>query len=108
MSTISDQKAALRRLTVERILALDPSRRAHEERGLLERLPALPGFSVAKTVLLYLSAFPEEIDTKPYLARCFALSRAVVLRASRDVRQDARCQVCPDLCAIQHSCPHLI
>lgn len=64
---VPDAKQALRRSTVGRILALDPVRRAAEESALAAQLPTLPGFAAAAWVLLYASAFPEEVATGPFL-----------------------------------------
>lgn len=50
---------------VERILATDRRERQRQEAILADRFPALPGFDRATTVLLYVTAFPEEIDTRP-------------------------------------------
>ena len=66
-------KRSLRRETVARILALEAAERQRQERALLERFPALPGFDRAETVLLYVSAFPEEVSTRAMLR--FALER---------------------------------
>lgn len=72
------EKRGLRLLTLERILAMDPADRTLQERALAERLPTLPGFAGAHTVLLYASAFPEEIDTGPMLQQCLALGKRLV------------------------------
>jgi 5-formyltetrahydrofolate cyclo-ligase len=61
------RKRLLRREFVERILGMDPDQRRGEEHALVERVADLPGFRGAKTVLLYMSAFPEEIGTGPVL-----------------------------------------
>ncbi len=63
----SSLKHALRRVTLQRILALDPHRRAAEQAALIDRFPALPGFETAGCVLLYASVFAEEFPTAPLL-----------------------------------------
>jgi len=63
------QKRALRREIVARILALDPANRRRQEAELARRFAALPGLDRATTVLLYVTAFPEEIDTRPIIGR---------------------------------------
>lgn len=61
------EKRQLRRVMVERILALEPAARRTEEAVLAGRFPHLPGYEAAGTVLLYVTAFPEEIATAPML-----------------------------------------
>ena len=46
-------KRDLRRAMVARILAMDPGERRQHESALIDRLPNLPGFPEAGTVLLY-------------------------------------------------------
>ncbi len=60
-------KRSLRDTLRARILAMPAEVRAREEVALVDRLPTLPGFREAATVLLYASAFPEEFDTAPML-----------------------------------------
>src|SRR5262249_36812173 len=84
---IPARKRALRRETLARILATDPSRRLAEEAALAERFPALPGFDAAGWVLLYASAFAEEIATGPFLqAALDGGTRLVLPRADRAAR----------------------
>jgi 5-formyltetrahydrofolate cyclo-ligase len=78
MTDVRPLKRRLRRETVERILALDPADRAAQQAALAERFPGLPGLSAAGTVLLYASAFPEEIDTRAWLAWALARGRRLV------------------------------
>ncbi len=52
---------------LERILTLDPDRRRAQEDALATRFATLPGLGAARTVLLYVSAFREEIATRPML-----------------------------------------
>lgn len=75
----SKTKRLLRREIVATILALDPAERRRQESALAAALPNLPGWSRAGTILLYVSAFPEEIDTAPLLALAHAAGKRVVL-----------------------------
>jgi 5-formyltetrahydrofolate cyclo-ligase len=72
-------KQALRTATIARVLALDPTRRAAQQESLEERFATLPGFEGATTVLLYASAFPEEIETGPMLRRSWDAGKRVLL-----------------------------
>ncbi len=87
---IPTRKQLRRREIVERIMALDPNDRRSQEADLADRFASLPGFDVARTVLLYVSAFPEEIATGPMLRRALALGKRVacprVDRAERRLR----------------------
>lgn len=80
----------MRKATVARILALDPSARRAEEAALAERFPRLPGFEAAERVLLYASAFPEEIATAPLIDDALARRKTVICprvdRANRRLR----------------------
>jgi len=88
--TIPALKKAMRRDVTARILAVDPAARRAEEGALAARFATLPGLDRAATVLLYASAFPEEIDTRPMLARALALGKRLVCprvdRPSRRLR----------------------
>ncbi|MHC5541250.1 5-formyltetrahydrofolate cyclo-ligase, partial [Singulisphaera rosea] len=66
---LKPEKRALRKALVERILAVDLDERRSQEEWLAGRFAELPGFAGASTVLLYASAFPEEIATRPMLER---------------------------------------
>lgn len=52
---------------MERILALGPDDRRAQDSALAARFATLPGLAEARTVLLYVKAFPEEIETGPML-----------------------------------------
>ena len=85
---IPAQKQAIRRAMVERILALDPDDRRRQEADLTRRLATLPGFEAAGTVLLYVSAFPEEIATGPALRQVLSLGKRLVCpRVDRPARR---------------------
>jgi 5-formyltetrahydrofolate cyclo-ligase len=60
-------KRALRREAVARIMALSPAERDGQGAAVRALFPALPGFDTAGCVLLYVSAFAEEFDTRPLL-----------------------------------------
>ncbi len=81
-------KRQWRRGIVAAILALDPVERRRQESALVDALSTLPGWARAGTVLLYVSAFPEEIDTAPLLALAHAAGKRVVLpRVDRQERR---------------------
>jgi 5-formyltetrahydrofolate cyclo-ligase len=85
---IPAQKQALRRVMVERILAIDPDDRRRQDADLIRRLATLPGFDAAGTVLLYVSAFPEEIATGPALRQVLSLGKRLVCpRVDRPARR---------------------
>jgi len=75
---LRQRKRALRKSMVERILALDHQRRRHDEALLATRFGALPGFATARSVLLYVTAFPEEIATGPLLAETLERGKDLV------------------------------
>src|SRR5215217_1345136 len=85
---IPAQKRQLRKAMVRRILDLDPADRRDQEAVLAERFAELPGFDAAQSVLLYVTAFPEEIDTRPMLRR--ALERGKRLICPRVDRTERR------------------
>jgi 5-formyltetrahydrofolate cyclo-ligase len=84
------RKRALRREMVGRILALDPESRRREEAELADRFATLPGFAGAGTVLLYVTAFPEEVATGPLLDQALARGKRLLCprvdRAERRLR----------------------
>ncbi len=81
------RKRELRRAMVARILAIDPAGRGRQEAELASRFAALPGLDGARTVLLYATAFPEEIDTRPMLRHALdAGKRLVCPRVDRERR----------------------
>ncbi len=82
------RKRTLRHALVERILALDPRDRAAQEAELAARFPSLPGYEGAGTVLLYVTAFPEEIDTGPMLRLALSSGKRLVCpRVDRKARR---------------------
>jgi 5-formyltetrahydrofolate cyclo-ligase len=71
-------KRALRLALRALILGMNPELRAREESALAERLPGLPGFREAATILLYASVFPEEFDTGPMLRHALDLGKRLL------------------------------
>ncbi len=71
-------KPDLRRAIIARTLALDPQARRREESLILDHFDQLPGLADASTVLLYVSAFPEELDTRPMLERTIARGQSLL------------------------------
>ena len=71
-------KRAFRRHIVARVLEMDPAERRRQESVLFDRFRDLPGLAKAHTVLLYVSAFPEEYDTASYLDAMIKSGRRVV------------------------------
>ncbi len=83
-------KREWRRTIISAIHALDPQDRRTQEEALVEAFGHLPGWPGAGTVLLYVSAFPEEIRTAPLLSLAYRARKRVVLprvdRAERRLR----------------------
>ena len=77
-ASIKSLKRALRRSTIERILAFDPASRAEWEARILARVLALPSFQAAESVLLYIKAFAEEIDASPLVEQALGASKRLV------------------------------
>jgi 5-formyltetrahydrofolate cyclo-ligase len=90
LTDLKARKTEIRRETVARILAMDPTDRRVQETELVCRLETLPGFDGAASVMLYASAFPEEIDTRPMLHRALELGKRLILptvdRPSRSLK----------------------
>jgi 5-formyltetrahydrofolate cyclo-ligase len=67
---------------------MDPSERSRQEAALWERFPTLPGFGPAESVLLYVSVFAEEFETRPLLRHALGLGKRLVLpRVDRSERR---------------------
>jgi 5-formyltetrahydrofolate cyclo-ligase len=73
------RKVEIRREVVARIVAMVPEDRRVQETELARQFPELPGFARAGTVLLYASAFPEEIDTRPMLRHALESGKRLIL-----------------------------
>ncbi len=71
-------KRRLRAETVAAVLNIGEADRAAREARILADVRALPSYRAAATVLLYLKAFPEEIETAPLVADARALGKRVV------------------------------
>jgi 5-formyltetrahydrofolate cyclo-ligase len=84
------RKRSMRRAMVDYILLLDPDLRHDAEATLAARLATLPGYARAGTVLLYATAFPEEIATRPLLVQALEHGKRLVCprvdRATRRLR----------------------
>jgi 5-formyltetrahydrofolate cyclo-ligase len=72
-------KAEWRRKIAGAISAISPADRVAMEDSLVAAFPRLPGWARARSVLLYISAFPEEIRTDRILDIAVAAGRQVVL-----------------------------
>ncbi len=76
---IRQLKKLMRVEVVERVLALTPTERERQEAQIFEEFAMLPGWKEAKTVLLYASALPEEIGTRPFLKLALDQGKCLVL-----------------------------
>lgn len=76
--SLASEKSRLRREVRDRVLGLAPLARESQESTLRDKFPSLPGLEPAGTVLLYASAFAEELDTRPYLAWVVARGRRLL------------------------------
>jgi 5-formyltetrahydrofolate cyclo-ligase len=85
---VTGQKRQLRREIVAQIRLLDPDERGAQQAVLSARFVTLPGLGSAATVLLYVTAFPEELDTRSWLA--WTLDRGLRLLCPRVDRQAKR------------------
>jgi 5-formyltetrahydrofolate cyclo-ligase len=75
---LTSRKQLLRRECVARILSLGPAERAAQEEALARRHAELPGLADAPCVLLYRTAFPEEVNTEPLLRAALARGQRLV------------------------------
>lgn len=78
-SKITHQKRKLRAKARSRIATLHPDRRREQEHSLRHDFWNLPGLANANTVLLYVSRFAEEIDTRPLLQEALQRGLRLVL-----------------------------
>jgi 5-formyltetrahydrofolate cyclo-ligase len=72
-------KRQWRRTIIAAVHALDPQDRRAQEESLADAFTQLPGWPDAETVLLYVSAFPEEIRTTPFLSMAYQAGKRVIL-----------------------------
>jgi 5-formyltetrahydrofolate cyclo-ligase len=85
------EKAELRRSIKSAILSLDPSDRQLQESALAGLFPKLPGFASAQIVLLYVQAFPEELDTYRLIEHALGMDKVVA--CPRVDRNDRRLRI---------------
>ncbi|GIW87793.1 MAG: 5-formyltetrahydrofolate cyclo-ligase [Isosphaeraceae bacterium] len=78
MSVVS-AKRALRQTARAAIAALDPERRRADEAALIDHLLARADFQSARSILLFVACFPEEIDTRPLVDAVLAGGRHLIL-----------------------------
>ena len=101
MSTITAEKAALRRRALAWLDALSPAARAASDAALFRRFLSLPQVGSASTVFLY-CGMGSEPDTIRLLAPLAAAGKSVCLpRCLSGCRMEAR-QVLPDSALIRH------
>jgi 5-formyltetrahydrofolate cyclo-ligase len=72
-------KQQLRRRIRQEILTISEDERASQSLQLVEWCQGLPGFDAASTLMLYMPAFPEEVDTRPLVNHVVASGRRLVL-----------------------------
>ena len=70
-------KRRIRAETIAAILGLDEAARAAQGARLREIVVASPSYRAARTVLLYMKAFPEEVDVVPLIARALGDGKRV-------------------------------
>ncbi len=80
----------MRRTISAKIAALDPEIRRAQENVLIATLSDIPGLAPVETILLYRTAFADEITTDQVFSWCYALKKCVVCprvdRAARSLR----------------------
>jgi 5-formyltetrahydrofolate cyclo-ligase len=88
MGAVRDAKRAMRAAVRAAVIGLDPALRSQEERAVLDQVDRLPGFVQAGTLLLYVSALPDEIPTMGLIAAALDRGQVVVLpRVDRGARR---------------------
>ena len=81
-------KRQWRRSILAAIATLDADDRHAQESLLVDAFAGLPGWAEARTVLLYVSAFTEEIRTAPFLSMAYDAGKRVILpRVDRSERR---------------------
>jgi 5-formyltetrahydrofolate cyclo-ligase len=86
--TAVEIKAEIRRAMIDAILSMPAERRRAEDEALFDDFASLPGLSTSKTVLLYLSAFAEEMPTHRLFVQARAMGKQILLpRVSRRPRR---------------------
>jgi len=81
-------KRSLRRQMVAAVMSIVGPERSSQQARLIKSVAGLPGLDQAGTVLLYVNAFPEELNTRPLLTD--ALSRGQRLICPRVDQADRR------------------
>jgi 5-formyltetrahydrofolate cyclo-ligase len=88
--TARHSKSELRRTMKAAIVALDADKRRAQEDALIMRFPGLPGLAEAQSVLLFVSALPEEPRTSELLSLAYEMKKEVLCprvdKASRRLR----------------------
>lgn len=108
-------KRQWRRAILAAIATLDPEERHAQEAALVAGFPGRPGWTDARTVLLYVSAFAEEIRTAPFLSMAYEAGKRVVLpRVDRSEHRlrlhavaDPRAELRPGVLGILEPLPDL-
>jgi 5-formyltetrahydrofolate cyclo-ligase len=108
-------KRQWRRSIIAAIDALDPDDRRAQEYALVDAFAGLPGWAEARTVLLYVSAFAEEIRTAPFLSMAYDAGKRVILprvdRSEWRLRlhpvSDPRSELTPGVLGIPEPAPTL-
>src|SRR5262245_52998758 len=81
-------KAGWREAIIAAVASLDADVRRGQEAVLLRSFPQLPGFVQADTVMLYVTAFPEELPTDGFFATAYQAGKRVVCpRVDRSARR---------------------
>jgi 5-formyltetrahydrofolate cyclo-ligase len=78
-SEMARAKRQWRRSILAAISTIDPSDRSDQEAALVEAFPKLPGWNDAQTVLLYATAFAEEIRTARLLSMVYDAGKRLIL-----------------------------
>ena len=73
------RKRALRREVREAVLAVTPDDRAEMDQAIYGHLLGATLFAHSRVVMLYASAFPEEVPTRPLMAGVLAAGKELVL-----------------------------
>lgn len=78
MPSAKRAKADLRRAVRDAVLAMDPALRRAEQGDLAARFAGLPGLDGAGTVMIYASAFADEVDTGSFAGTLLARGQRAV------------------------------
>jgi 5-formyltetrahydrofolate cyclo-ligase len=108
-------KSSLRLLMKAAVAALDPADRDEQEKSLIRRVPELTGFADATTILLFVSALPEEPRTIALFDLAYQQKKAVFCpRVNRHARRlsihpivDPRTDLIPGILGIPEPGPEV-